>query len=45
MKKLIDIRGELNEKGTVAYKLSVKAAKDGKNLKYYIESVLEKLVK
>lgn len=45
MKKLIDIKGKLDEKGSVAYKLSVMSAKAGKNLKYYIETLLEQHVK
>jgi hypothetical protein len=45
MNKIISIKGELDKKGTVAYKLAVMAAKDGKNLKYYIESILENHVK
>jgi len=40
MKKLIDIPGELNEKGTTANKLSVMAAQDGKDLKNYIQDLL-----
>lgn len=40
MKKLIDIPGEKAEKGTVANKLSVKAAQVGKDLKNYIQDLL-----
>jgi hypothetical protein len=42
MKKLIRIPGELTEKGSVANKLAVKAAKEGKDLTAYIEQVLIK---
>ncbi len=45
MRKLIDIKGEILEEGSVANKLSKMASKDGKNLKYYIETLLEKHVK
>lgn len=40
MKKLIDIPGDKAEFGTVANKLSVKAAKVGKDLKNYIQDLL-----
>lgn len=45
MEKIISIKGKVAEKGTVAYKLSVMAAIDGKNLKYYIETLLTNHVK
>lgn len=45
MQKTITIRGELNQKGSIAHKLAVQAAKDGKNLKFYIETLLERHVK
>jgi lambda repressor-like predicted transcriptional regulator len=41
MRKLIDIKGKLEEKGSTANRLSVKAALEGKNLKNYIEEILE----
>ena len=41
MKKLIDIKGELDEKGSVAHRLALKATEVGKNLKNYIETLLE----
>ena len=45
MRKLIDIKGELNEKGSLVYTLSVMAVKDGKSLKIYIEDILENHIK
>ena len=45
MKKLIEISGEFNEKGTTANKLSVMAAMAGKNLKLYIKDLLDNHVK
>lgn len=45
MKKLIDIPGKLSEKGTVANKLNIKAAKAGKDLKNYIQDLLIEDVK
>ena len=43
MRKLIDIKGELTEKDSVAWKLLQKASKEGKNLKNYIEEKLKDL--
>ena len=40
MKKLIDIPGELDKPNSIANKLSVKAAKVGKDLKNYIQDLL-----
>lgn len=45
MRKLIDIVGELNAKGSLAYRLAVRATKAGMNLKAYIEWLLEEDVK
>ena len=42
MKKLITIEGELDVKGTKAYKLSVNAAKSGKKLSAHIDDLLTK---
>lgn len=44
MKKLIDIEGSLKEQGTVANKLNIMAAKQGKNLTQYIKDLLSKHV-
>jgi hypothetical protein len=43
MRKLIDIKGELTVKNSVAWKLLQKASKEGKNLKNYIEEKLEEI--
>lgn len=40
MRKLIDIPGQLKESGTIANKLNVMAAKEGKDLKNYIQDLL-----
>ena len=40
MRKLIDIPGKLNEKGTVANKLNIMAAEVGTDLKNYIQDIL-----
>ena len=40
MRKNIDIPGKLDEVGTVANKLNVKAALAGKDLKNYIQDLL-----
>lgn len=45
MKKLIKINGELDEKGSTANKLAIKAAKEGKNLTEYISNLLDEHVK
>lgn len=42
MNKLITIPGELTEEGSVANKLSIKAAKEGIDLKNYIQNLLIK---
>tara|TARA_R110000851_G_scaffold148191_1_gene288528 strand:+ start:686 stop:838 length:153 start_codon:yes stop_codon:yes gene_type:complete len=44
MRKLIDVPGELKEEGTIANKLNVMAAKEGKDLKNYIQDLLISLV-
>lgn len=44
LKKLIDIPGDIDNNGSVAYKLNVIAAKAGSNLKNYIEDLLIKHV-
>lgn len=45
MKKIINISGELKDPGSTANKLSVLAAKEGKNLTLYIQDLLDKHVK
>ena len=44
MRKLIDLHGKLDEKGTFAYALNVAAAKEGKNLKRFIETSMAKKI-
>lgn len=44
MKKLIEITGELKDKGSFANRLNVLAAENGNNLTEYIKEVLEKHV-
>lgn len=43
MRKIITLKGELKEKGSIAWKLAQKAAKEGKDLKNYIQDELEKI--
>jgi len=45
MKKLIEIEGELKDKGSPANLLAIKAAKKGIDLKAYIKEVLTKHAK
>jgi len=45
MKKLVKIQGELDQKGTTANKLSVMAAKAGKNLTDYLYDLFEEHVR
>ena len=40
MKKVIEIKGELKEKGSTANKLGVKAAEQGVSLSKYIKDLL-----
>ena len=44
MKKLININGELSDKGSTANKLNVRAAEKGVSLTQYITEVLDKHV-
>lgn len=44
MKKLINISGELKDPKSTANKLSVLAAKEGKNLTKYIQELLDDYV-
>jgi hypothetical protein len=45
MRKIITLEGELDKKGSTAYKLSVLAAKEGKDLKNYIQDVLKEKIR
>lgn len=45
MRKLIDLHGKLDEKGTFAHALNVAAAKEGDNLKRFIEKALAEKIR